>query len=307
MPDQYSIGRPPLANDSARLAEIARLDRLVAATNALDDTFRPGERPPQGGAPGPGLVHSKQRERETRGDLEIPTDSQLPRARRCRYRTLTAARLVNESVRRGGFRGRFLFLTLTYRYTGDWRPDHIRDFHRRARVWFRRLGLDYRYIWTGELQKRGAMHYHVIVWVPRHVMLPKPDKRGWWPHGMSNVQVARNPVGYIAKYASKGVGVVCDAEGREIRVPRGARLCGSGGLDAPGRMEYRFWCAPRWARAAASPDGAIVDLRRCRGGFVERGTGAFFESPWEFVAYDLTRRVLVFRLKEALHDQKQVP
>jgi len=36
-------------------------------------------------------------------------------------------------------------------------------------------------------------------------MLPKPDKQGWWPHGMPKIESCRKQsVGYLIKYATKG-------------------------------------------------------------------------------------------------------
>lgn len=97
-----------------------------------------------------------------------------------------------------------------------------------------------RYLWVAELQQRGAVHYHAVVWLPKGVRLPKPDKRGWWRHGSSNIQgVKRSAVGYLMKYVSKGgLG----------QFPRGCRLCGSGGLDAPASAEFHYWRLPRYMR-----------------------------------------------------------
>ena len=33
----------------------------------------------------------------------------------------------------------------------------------------------FRYCWVAELQKRGAIHYHLALWLPADVSLPKPD------------------------------------------------------------------------------------------------------------------------------------
>ena len=100
------------------------------------------------------------------------------------------------------------------------------------------------------------MHYHVLVWHPAGYSYPKPDSRGWWPHGMSNVETARNPIGYLAKYASKGT------EGEAL--PPGARVSGGGGLTEAGQREVRWWLLPRYVREYFPEVGA--QIRRARGG-----------------------------------------
>jgi hypothetical protein len=221
------------------------------------------------------------------------------RARRCRHRTITAARITDEAVRKGGFRGRWKFLTLTYRCGADWEPGHIRLLVNRLRARLERGGHRLVYVWTAELQKRGAIHYHAVVFLPKGCRLPYLDKAGWWPHGWSQIQTARNPVGYLAKYASKGVGVQCDAEGRELRFPRGARICGSGGLGVD-RWRFRYWTAPLWARAAVAVDhgDGECEVRRAVGGWFHVPSGAFYESPWRFVGFEAGGGGLIFEFKE---------
>jgi hypothetical protein len=175
-------------------------------------------------------------------------------------------------------------LTLTYRDDADWEANHVRDLTQRMRVWFGRCTAKQhrlRYQWVLELTKRGRPHYHCLVWVPRHLMLPHLDKRGWWSHGLTRVEVARNAVGYLAKYASKGFGTdLCDANGKPYRVPHGARICGGGGLG-PDQIELRYWMTPRWFRERV-PE--ITDVRRVPGvGYVCTASGELHESPWQFV------------------------
>src|SRR5258708_16731314 len=111
------------------------------------------------------------------------------------------------------------------------------------------------------MRRRGesaaqCMHYHAIIWQPEGYEFPHPDTRGWWPNGMPNVEGARNPVGYLAKYASKGT------EGE--RLPRGARISGGGGLSPGGRALAAWWLRPRYVREAF-PDFLEL-VRRARGG-----------------------------------------
>jgi hypothetical protein len=114
-----------------------------------------------------------------------------------------------------------------------------------------------------------------MIWVPGHLMMPMPDKQGWWKHGTSNlVRVPggiQRPVSYMAKYASK-VGVhQCG------RVPKGARMHGCNGLDDEGRRWVRWWRSPLFAREAL---GGAADIRKVKGGYMDKLTGEFHESPW---------------------------
>ena len=88
--------------------------------------------------------------------------------------------------------------------------------------------------------------------------MPKADKRGWWRQGMTQTVWARNAVGYLAKYASKGNG--------DQVIPKGVRLYGIGGLSASSRLNRAWWNLPsgvrvwgfpsdRWRRA---PGGGLV-------------------------------------------------
>ena len=202
----------------------------------------------------------------------VLVDPAKNRLSRMRTGTITAARLVDETCRRGGFRMKCWFVTLTYRPGETWRAKHISAFINALRMWQARAGRKLRYVWTAEMQERGAVHYHCIFWLPYGVSLPKPDKRGWWPWGMTQRVVAKNPVGYIAKYASKG------EEGPAF--PPGIRICGAGGFDAEARREARWWKAPKDARAHL---GEKADIRRTNAGRFDALTGEFWRTPWRFV------------------------
>lgn len=163
------------------------------------------------------------------------------------------------------------FLTLTYADLGDWEPGHIREFLNNVRGWCKRRGVRLRFVWVAELQKRGALHYHVIVWLPKGKYLPFADAQGWWPHGRTNIVNAQSPIGYITKYASKAT--TADALG----FPKGARICGHGGLTPDGRRHVRYWNAPFWVRDALT---GRADIRKVVGGYMDKFTGEFLPSPW---------------------------
>ena len=171
-----------------------------------------------------------------------------PRKARCQRlrRTITEAAKLHErearwaSERLGRSAYRKTFITLTYRPGETWEPRHVSRFVRLMRQWFKRREYPCRFAWVGELQKRGALHYHVLVWVPRRLRLPRPDACGWWPHGMSNIETARNPVGYMVKYATK-------TRPEDIRrLPKGVRLHGNGGHDPATRVHLRERLWPQW-------------------------------------------------------------
>lgn len=215
----------------------------------------------------------------------VPIDAKTSRCRRLRRSVKWAAHLHSQPRR--GQRLRAWMVTLTYADVDGWHARHVSDYLRRMRQWLAvHAGGPLRYTWVAELQKRGAVHYHVLVWLPARLACPKPDKAGWWRHGMSQRVLSHSPIGYLVKYASK-----FDSVGE---FPKGLRLHGSGGFDPEGR-EYRHWLAlPGWLRQQVGV-GIRID-RPAGGGFVVRGTGEWLPSPWRFChsagggsAYELFR------------------
>lgn len=172
----------------------------------------------------------------------------------------------------------------TLTYAGDnrnWRPEHISRYLDALRRWhYARTGTaKVRYAWVAELQQRGVIHYHVIVWLNGALTPPKPDtpwrrtdKRGtvhheppMWPHGMSNRLRSTAPVAYLMKYASK-------IESKNVGTfPHGARIHGAGGLDESGRCIRRWVLWPAYVQGNAS----VADRYRpaSGGGFVNADTG----------------------------------
>lgn len=207
------------------------------------------------------------------GDV-ITLEAAPGRLKRMKRSVMTAGRLLLEGAEGapGGFRYRPAMVTLTYRTADDWHAQHVRDFLQRVRVWARRKGFALRYVWVAELQKRGAVHYHVLLWLP--FRMPMPDRRGWWAHGLSRVEWARGGgMGYLLKYATKGTG--------GYRMPRGLRLHGSGGLCEAARRIRRYWLLPRELRALCAPQH---DVRRQRGGgWCVRAFGLLLPPMWGLV------------------------
>lgn len=207
--------------------------------------------------------------------LLSPEQQREKRLRKMKQNVITSARLHVEEAQRGGMRGKWAMLTLTYREEERWVADQVGMMLNHLRNYATRSGFKARYTWVLELTQRGRPHYHVLVWLPKGRTLPKPDKQGWWKHGLTKIEWARNAVGYLAKYASKG-----DMD--FLRVPSGARLSGFGGLDKNSRIELRWWKLPLWVREVFS---TICDVGRSQGGYVHRQTGEYLASPFAVVFF----------------------
>lgn len=161
------------------------------------------------------------------------------------------------------------FVTLTYRPGVEWVADHVRDALQRCRMWAKRQGVKkLRYTWVAELQQRGAVHYHLVIYLPRRLSMPKWDKQGWWPHGMTNTQRSKTGVGYLMKYISKASPLHC--------FPKGCRLFGVGGMNAEARQISGWRGLPGWCKQQYGV--GAVQRRAC--GLVVRETGELLASPW---------------------------
>lgn len=217
---------------------------------------------------------------------------------------LTAGRLLVDSTR--GTRQKWWMVTLTYRDDAEWRAGDISAFTKRVRAWLARRDIPARYVWTFEAKERqsGARlgevrpHYHVLLQLPFGLSMPKPDKQGWWAHGLTQAVIARRAVGYLAKYASKA--------GSLLQGFKGARCYGVSGLQAGNRAVLSFWRAPRWVRTAfrfCDASGALPEtsvhsrVRRVRGGWTWDQTGELVRSS---VVARFIRGVLCFVPREAV-------
>lgn len=205
------------------------------------------------------------------GSIEIRTDKESRFDRRfARMRSAIWWSGQGHAERFSGLFGcRAWFVTLTYRPGVEWSGEHVADALRRCRMWLKRqTGEKLRYSWVAELQKRGAVHYHLIVYLPKRLSMPKWDKRGWWPHGFTNVQVCRSGVGYLMKYVSKASPF--------HNFPKGMRLYGIGGLNDQARSIRSWRNLPQWARDMFG----VGELVRRSCGLVVRQTGEVLASPW---------------------------
>jgi len=172
------------------------------------------------------------------------------------------------------------FVTLTYVGVNDWSPEHLTRATDAFRRHCERYGVPSRYIWVAELQKRGAVHYHLVAWLPRGVPMPKWDQShiapsgrtvsAFWNHGMTNTQKVKNSAtGYLMKYLQK-----CH---EFLRFPDGLRLFGVGGLD-PQFRSVRAWSnLPQWAQC----EYGVGELRRCGSHIVVAQSGEIVPPVWK--------------------------
>lgn len=204
----------------------------------------------------------------------IEIDQQAMRLRRLKKNVITTARMHSRAMQNRQHHA--LMVTLTYRPGVDWQPEHVSEYIRRVRQWYKRKGHTVRYVWVLELTKAGRPHYHCLFWHPagRGLSMPKADRRGWWPHGMTRTERARNAVGYLAKYASKGSDDV---------MPKGARLYGVGGLSMAHRLERAWWNLPVTVRRWGFP--ADRWRRASGGGWVCRATGEHRDPCWRVILH----------------------
>lgn len=239
-------------------------------------------------AAGLGLVPSSTSDTRTIRRVSMELDQNRIRAARLRKSIITGARLHDEEARKGSARGAWYMLTATYASGSDASPRDVSELVKRIRGHFdrfnRRKGAGrprLRYLWVGELTKKLRPHYHLLIWIPRGYFMGKPDSRGWWPHGSTQIEKARNAVGYLAKYASKFCAEMADA------FPKGFRTHGVGGLGEESKRELRWWKAPKDARGALGPE---ADIRKVPGGYADKHTGEFWPSPWR-VFFDRGRTI----------------
>ena len=226
-----------------------------------------------GGLPAAGLVPSKT-SRQTFYVHFDPASCALRRVKRLK-RAVWASGHLHKLADKGHRPPVCWFVTLTYVGVNDWRSDHMSKAIRLFRSWCKSKGVQCRYTWVAELQRRGAVHYHLLAWLPHGVSMPKWDlptrmthgrvRAPFWPHGMTNTQKALSGVGYLMKYLSK--------LGELSVFPKGLRLYGIGGLDADGKAVRSWLNLPEWAKCL----GGVGDFVRKSGRLVVQETGEIIQ------------------------------
>ena len=185
------------------------------------------------------------------------------------------------AIPRPGYRpGIPWFVTATYADADGWQANHMADATERFRRWCGARGYPCQYTWVAEIQPGRAMrtgkevvHYHLIAWLPPKVVMPKWDviagrRLAFWPHGMTNTQIAKAGVGYLMKYLSK--------LGEFSHFPKGLRLYGIGGLNATARTVRTWLNLPEWAKRSYG----VGDLIRKSNQLVVHATGEILSSPY---------------------------
>lgn len=218
-----------------------------------------------GAGQGAGLVPSKTSQGNTLTVNLAPSAVADRRVKRLK-RSVWASGHLHGMAEKGFRASKCWFVTLTYRGVSDWKSDHISKAVEKFRQFCRRAGIPCRYTWVAELQRRGAVHYHLLAWLPVGVSMPHWDKPqgkrpAFWPHGMSNTQIAKSGVGYLMKYLSK--------LGELTRFPKGLRLYGIGGLSVQGRAVRAWYNLPGWAKLSYG----VGELKRVGSSLLDLATG----------------------------------
>lgn len=246
--------------------------------------------------PGAGLVPLKTSRKDLVTGFAVRIDKEataLARVKRLKRSVWASGHL--HGIAQNGFRAHQChFVTLTYVGVSDWQPKHIAKALESYRNWCKGRGLPCRYTWVAELQSRGAVHYHLLCWLPQGVRMPhwdKPTKTAklgqhrppFWPHGMTNTQEAKAGVGYLMKYLSK--------LGELTQFPKGLRLYGIGGLNDQAKSVRQWFNLPQWAKN----DYGVGELVRKAGGIVVRATGELLEPAFKLIKRDGWLEVLQVR------------
>lgn len=171
-----------------------------------------------------------------------------------------------------------ILITLTYQSVALWDSKDIsRVIDAYRKDWVQRLGKPpghFRYVWVAERQKRGTIHYHIVLWCPRGKSLAKPDK--YHKKGSTKIEGVRKGIrGYLSKYLTKGSTGIQGAFPEPM--PKGARLFGHGGMRYAARVDLRYKLLPSYVRDIFKQENGIV--RRAKGGWEQGKT--FLLSPWE--------------------------
>jgi hypothetical protein len=197
------------------------------------------------------------------------------RKARLRRSVLNAANYINDQLNgQGGRTWKVAMLTLTYAEHNEYERLHITGLLKCIRAYMERKGYKFHYVWVLENTKKGKPHYHILIWLPKGVTLPKPDKRGWWVHGSTRIEwIRKNGAAYIAKYCAKH-------EENQGDFPKGARLHGCGGLSTERRWRRSWWNLPRYVRNHY-PESELKVRAAAGGGWVSKETGEWLDSPYK--------------------------
>lgn len=201
----------------------------------------------------------------------LPTPEERYKARLARMRHIVWLAVTTIAECREVDGGNLTMYTLTYKDVAGWRPRDVSGCVRWLRAQGARL-----YVWVGELQKRGAVHYHVLALLPPGAMWIKPSENvGGWFHGFTWVTPDVRFPWYVMKYLQKGEG--CE---KAPKFPAGFRLYGVSRevvrrMSFENAASYRRAQVPGWLLSDAAD---LCDIRcafRFAGGAGVRGQKAF--------------------------------
>jgi hypothetical protein len=198
------------------------------------------------------------------------------RVRRCQKRVKAWAEVIEPVKER--IDTRLVMLTLTYRNIEDWAPGQVRSFMLTVKKQLDEKLLAY--AWVAELQKRGAVHYHVLLLVKKGTDIPKPDDSGWWEHGLTRIETARSPF-YVLTYTGK--------EYQKVGIfPKGLRMfavwISPKVVSSVTRWLFRLSAVPAWLVEAVKGDIVGASFKRVIGGGWEVA-GVKYVSPWEVIEF----------------------
>jgi hypothetical protein len=228
---------------------------------------------------------------------DMAVDLRALRVRNTRDVVSAQASMITARLAQDSIRWRLAFITLTYADVDLWAVYQITRCLDAMKKWAKRRGFKLPYVWVAELgESNGRLHYHICVWLPKGNTMPKPDKRGWWPHGWTKIEWARNQrsaSAYLAKYMSKG------ADG-DASFPSGCRIRGAGGLTVSERLRVAWGRCPSYVRERW-PDWRDEPRRRFGGGWMSRVTGEWIGAAFMWVGFLTDGRCVIRRLVDPEH------
>ena len=213
---------------------------------------------------------------DTRTGELIHLETERLRLRRCQKRVKAWADLLQLYITNKD-QYRLVMITLTYKPGRDWKPNDIREFMQAGRKMLEHRLLAY--AWVAELQKRGAVHYHVLMLVTKGANLPVPDSSGWWPWGMSRIETAKSAF-YILSYTGKKYQKIG-------KFPKGLRLFAVWvSFEGVGKNIYfalRSSAIPAWLALIVDSIGEAKYSRSPGGGWEVENLG-IVRSPYKVVS-----------------------
>lgn len=115
-----------------------------------------------------------------------------------RSRIFAWSKIMTAECEKEGYRK--VMITLTLAKPESYKPGIINDYIKKIKQSLgKRLVA---FAWVAEMQRRGALHYHVLLAVEKGTNIPVPDKSGMWAYGMSRIETAKTYY-YVCKYVGK--------------------------------------------------------------------------------------------------------